>query len=69
MLIRKSIAATAMRESVEKAVEATGGGALLRALGLERKLRDIHGAQFHPLPEKRQLRLTGRVALGPDPVG
>jgi alkylation response protein AidB-like acyl-CoA dehydrogenase len=69
VLIRKTIAAHAMRESVEKAVEATGGGALLRSAGLERHLRDIQGAQFHPLQEKRQVRFSGRVALGLDPVG
>jgi len=38
-------------------------------MGLERLLRDIHGAQFHPLPAKRQHRFTGRVAFGLDPAG
>jgi hypothetical protein len=32
-------------------------------------LRDVHGVQFHPLPEKRQLLFTGRLALGLAPVG
>jgi hypothetical protein len=32
-------------------------------------LRDVHGAEFHPLQEKRQHRFTGRIALGLDPVG
>src|SRR5262249_36595017 len=49
VLIRKTIAAEALLETVEKAVEACGGGALFRRRGLERLLRDIHGAQFHPL--------------------
>src|SRR3546814_19600880 len=47
----------------------TGGAGIYRKLGLERLLRDVHGVQFHPLPEKRQLLFTGRVALGLDPVG
>jgi acyl-CoA dehydrogenase len=31
-------------------------------------LRDVHGAQFHPLPEKRQQLFTGRLAMGLEPV-
>ena len=68
-LIRKTIAAQALTSAVEKALEAVGGGGILRAMGLERLVRDIHAAQFHPLPAKRQHRFTGRVALGLDPVG
>jgi alkylation response protein AidB-like acyl-CoA dehydrogenase len=68
MLVRKTIAASALLATVEKALEAVGGGGLFRNLGLERLLRDIHGAQFHPLPPKRQHRFTGRVLLGLDPV-
>jgi len=67
VLMRKTIAAQAMLLSVEKSLRAVGGSGLFTALGLERLLRDIHGAEFHPLQEKRQHRLTGRVALGLDP--
>jgi acyl-CoA dehydrogenase len=28
--------------------------------------RDVQAARFHPLPEKPQTRLTGRVLLGLD---
>ena len=69
VLIRKTIAAQALLLAVEKALEVVGGGGIFRSMGLERLLRDIHGAQFHPLPAKRQQRFTGRVALGLDPVG
>jgi alkylation response protein AidB-like acyl-CoA dehydrogenase len=69
VLVRKTIAAEAQLAAVEKALEAVGGSGLFRSLGLERLLRDIHGAQFHPLQAKRQHRFTGRVALGLDPVG
>lgn len=69
ILIRKTIAARATMQTVEKALEVVGGAGFFRSLGLERLLRDVHGAQFHPLPEKRQLLFTGRLALGLDPVG
>jgi alkylation response protein AidB-like acyl-CoA dehydrogenase len=49
-------------------VEVVGGSAYFRKLGLERLLRDIHGAPFHPLPEKKQLEFSGRVALGLSPI-
>ena len=68
-LIRKTIAANACIQAVEKALEATGGGGFFRSAGLERLLRDVHAARFHPLQEKRQHLFTGRVSLGLDPVG
>ncbi|GAB4229378.1 MAG: hypothetical protein Tsb0032_36080 [Kiloniellaceae bacterium] len=69
VLTRKTLAAKAILATAEKALEVAGGGGLFRRLGLERFLRDAHGAQFHPLPEKRQQLFTGRLALGLDPVG
>jgi alkylation response protein AidB-like acyl-CoA dehydrogenase len=69
VLVRKTIAAQALVAAVEKALELVGGGGIFRSVGLERLLRDVHGAPFHPLPAKRQQRFTGRVALGLDPVG
>jgi alkylation response protein AidB-like acyl-CoA dehydrogenase len=68
ILTRKTIAATALMSAVEKALEAVGGAGLFRDMGLERLVRDIHGAQFHPLQPKRQHRFTGRVALGLEPT-
>jgi alkylation response protein AidB-like acyl-CoA dehydrogenase len=68
MLIRKTIAANAAIATVTKAVELVGGGAFFRRLGLERLLRDVQGAQFHPLPEKKQHVFSARVALGLSPV-
>jgi alkylation response protein AidB-like acyl-CoA dehydrogenase len=69
LFVRKTIAAHALLATVEKALEVVGGGGLFRSTGLERLLRDIHGAQFHPLQAKRQQRFTGRVVLGLEPVG
>ncbi len=68
VLVRKTITAKAALATVEKALEAVGGRGFFRSLTLERFLRDIHGAQFHPLPEKEQQRLTGRLALGQEPL-
>jgi alkylation response protein AidB-like acyl-CoA dehydrogenase len=69
MLIRKTILANACVATVNKAVETVGGGALFRSAGIERLWRDVQGAPFHPLPEKKQLVFSGRVAMGLSPVG
>ncbi|HEX2325163.1 MAG TPA: acyl-CoA dehydrogenase, partial [Chloroflexota bacterium] len=59
----------ALLQAAEKALELSGGGGLMRSVGLERLVRDLHAAPFHPLPPKRQQRFTGRFVLGLDPVG
>ncbi|HVV95171.1 MAG TPA: acyl-CoA dehydrogenase family protein [Hyphomicrobiales bacterium] len=69
ILVRKTLAAEAVITTVEKALETAGGAGFYRMAGLERFVRDAHGAQFHPLPAKRQHRFTGRLALGLDPIG
>jgi len=68
VLTRKTIAANAVIATAEKAMEVAGGAGMFRKLGIERLLRDVHGAQFHPLPEKRQQLFTGRLAMGLDPI-
>ena len=68
VLVRKTIAANAVIATAEKALEVAGGAGFLRKIGLEQTLRDAQGAQFHPLPEKRQQLFTGRLALRLDPV-
>ena len=68
VFVRKALVARDVIATAEKALEVTGGAGFFRKVGLERLLRDVHGAQFHPLPEKRQQLFTGRVALGLDPV-
>jgi alkylation response protein AidB-like acyl-CoA dehydrogenase len=69
MFIRKTIAARAALQTVEKAMELVGGVAFYRSVGLERLFRDVQGGRYHPYPEKRQHLFTGRLALGLDPVG
>jgi acyl-CoA dehydrogenase len=53
-------------DTVAKAMEVAGGTAFYRKTGLERAFRDVQAGRFHPLQEKPQLDLAGRVALGWD---
>lgn len=62
----RTLVGQAAIETVERAMEAAGGGAFYRDLGLERAFRDVQGARFHPLQEIPQLRYAGRLALGWD---
>jgi len=67
-LARKTICANHVIAACEKAMEVAGGAGFFRKLGLERRLRDAHAGQFHPLPEKRQQLFTGKLDMGLDPV-
>ncbi len=67
-LIRKTIVAEAVKRAADKALEAAGGAGYFRRSGLERILRDVQAARFHPLQAKQQHRFTGRLALGLDPA-
>lgn len=67
-LTYKTLIATNVQATVEKAMEAAGGPGFFRRLGLERLFRDAQGGAYHPLPEKRQQLFSGRLALGLDPV-
>ncbi|MEM9745885.1 MAG: acyl-CoA dehydrogenase family protein [Actinomycetota bacterium] len=68
VLARKTTAAEAAIDTVRLALEICGGSAYGRRGGVERLLRDVHGALFHPLPAGRQKPFTGRHLLGLDPV-
>jgi alkylation response protein AidB-like acyl-CoA dehydrogenase len=69
VLVRKTLMASACIATVGKAMDVAGGAGFFRDLGLERLFRDVRASHFHPLPEARQQRFTGRVALGLDPLG
>jgi alkylation response protein AidB-like acyl-CoA dehydrogenase len=64
VLCRRTILVKAVIACVEKALETAGGAGFYRARGLERAFRDIQAARYHPMPEKAQTALTGRVLLG-----
>jgi alkylation response protein AidB-like acyl-CoA dehydrogenase len=65
-LTGRILAGQAAIRTVEKAMALAGGAAMYRARGIERLFRDVQGARFHPVPEKTQQRLAGRLALGLD---
>lgn len=65
-LCRRSIFVKAATRTVEKAMTAAGGSSFYRSAELERLFRDVQAARFHPLPEKPQTRLVGRLMLGLD---
>jgi acyl-CoA dehydrogenase len=54
----------AVARTVDKALEVAGGGSFFRSAHLERHFRDVQASRFHPMPEKAQLRFSGRLALG-----
>ena len=62
----RTLVGQAAIDTVSKAMEVAGGGAFYRKIGLERAFRDVQAGRFHPLQEKPQLDLTGRVALAWD---
>ncbi|HXK18624.1 MAG TPA: acyl-CoA dehydrogenase family protein [Polyangiaceae bacterium] len=66
MAARRTIVGQAILRTAEKALEVAGGAGFYRSAHLERLLRDVQASRFHPLQEKAQLRLTGRLALGLD---
>jgi alkylation response protein AidB-like acyl-CoA dehydrogenase len=63
MLSRKTLLANSCKELVSKAMDLVGGRSFFRNVGLERLFRDVHGAGFHPLPEKQQHYMAGRFVL------
>jgi acyl-CoA dehydrogenase len=66
MTTRRTIVGQALIRAVEKALEVAGGAGFYRSGHLERLFRDIQASRFHPLQEKAQLMLSGRLALGLD---
>jgi acyl-CoA dehydrogenase len=66
ILTLRTIVGRSVVRAVEKAMEVAGGVGFYRDTGLERLFRDIQAVKYHPLPEKPQARLTGRILLGLD---
>ena len=64
MMSLRTLLARAATGAVEKAIQAMGGISYFRSVGLERIFRDLQAGRFHPLQEKVQTRLAGRLALG-----
>jgi alkylation response protein AidB-like acyl-CoA dehydrogenase len=64
IMMGRTLAARAVLNVVDLAMEATGGTAFYRSLGLEQLFRDAQAARYHPLREGDQRRLAGQLALG-----
>ena len=66
VMIGRTLVARGALKTVELAMEAAGGSAFYRSVGLERLFRDIQAARYHPLREGTQRAFAGKVALGLD---
>lgn len=64
VMIGRALVARHAIAAVEFAMELAGGASFYRATGLERRLRDIQAARFHPLQSGPQSRYAGATALG-----
>jgi alkylation response protein AidB-like acyl-CoA dehydrogenase len=64
VFIYRSLVARSALRTVDLAMDAAGGAAYFRRVGLERLFRDVQGARFHPLTDSAQRRMAGRTALG-----
>lgn len=68
IITRKSIAARAVKSTVEIASDISGGSGFFRNHPLERIIRDVRALHFHPLPERIQQAFSGRLALGMEAI-
>ncbi|NJP11068.1 MAG: acyl-CoA dehydrogenase [Leptolyngbyaceae cyanobacterium RU_5_1] len=64
VMMGRTLAAGAVLNVVDLAMEATGGTAFYRSMGLEQLFRDAQATRYHPLREGDQRRLAGQLALG-----
>ena len=66
VMIGRTLVGQAVLRTAEVAMEAAGGAAFFRSVGLERLFRDVQGARYHALRGPAQRRYTARLALGLD---
>ncbi|HSE76959.1 MAG TPA: acyl-CoA dehydrogenase family protein [Alphaproteobacteria bacterium] len=66
IMLGRTLVAKGALATVEKAMEAAGGGGFYRDAGLERYFRDVQACRYHPLTRMVQARYAGRMALGLD---
>lgn len=68
ILACKTLATNAIQNVVTLAANLVGGSGFFKHHTLERIQCDVRAAHFHPLPEVRQLQMSGRLALGLSPL-
>lgn len=66
IVTRKVLATNACIATVTRAMEIVGGAGFYRDFGLERLLRDVQAAKYHPYPEKEQHLFRGEYLLRGD---
>jgi alkylation response protein AidB-like acyl-CoA dehydrogenase len=66
MFGRRQVEVQALRVA-DLAMELAGGAGFYRAMGLERRFRDIQGARYHPMKRDTHMLYAGTLALG-EPV-
>lgn len=66
IFMARTLAGSAAIATVEAALELAGGAAFMRPHPIERMFRDVQAARFHPLDQRTQRILAGRVACGLD---
>jgi alkylation response protein AidB-like acyl-CoA dehydrogenase len=64
----KRVVTVACQEIGVVAAEVAGGGAYARRGAIDRMIRDLRAAIYHPYPPEATLNLAGRAALGLDEV-
>jgi indole-3-acetate monooxygenase len=64
VMIGKALVTRHAIAAVQLAMELAGGAGFYRAAGLERRFRDIQGANYHPLQSGQQAEYAGAMALG-----
>jgi alkylation response protein AidB-like acyl-CoA dehydrogenase len=60
----RSLVGRAAMEVGARALDVAGGPGFFRANGVEQRFRDLQGARYHPLQERRQQMFTARFVLG-----
>ena len=66
MMTLKGIIGRSAMEVGTRALDVAGGAGFHRAAGLEQRFRDLQGARYHPLSDRRQQVFAGKMALGVD---
>ena len=62
----KRVVTVACQEIAVVAAEVAGGGAYARRGAIDRMIRDLRAAIYHPYPPEATLNLAGRAVLGLD---
>lgn len=63
ILMRKTVVANTVIDTVTKAMEINGGQSYFKNQEMERLFRDVQAARFHPLAEPEQLLFSGEFSL------